>query len=182
VASIDRWMASLTLTPRGPFSLRLLAGFGFGPEAGRARATEPVMRLAFCLDDLSGHAGVVLRQDADPDGVVRGKLRGAADLAAVRRQVARILSLDHDGEAWLSVGERDDVIGNLQRRFPGLRPPLFNSPYEATAWAIISAGAPPARRRPPGRRSPRGSDASSSSTASASPPSRRHERCSTSSR
>jgi DNA-3-methyladenine glycosylase II len=135
-------MQSFTLIPRGPFSLPLLAGFDFGPETGRADATEPVMRLAFCRDDLSGHAGVVLRQDPDGDGVVRGELHGGADAAAVRRQVARILSLDHDGEAWTAVGERDEVIGRLQRRYPGLRPPLFNSPYEATAWAIVSARRP----------------------------------------
>jgi len=121
-------MASFTLNPRGPFSLRLLAGFGFGPDTERADATEPVMRLAFCLDDMSGHAGVVLRQDADGDGVVRGELHGEADAVGVERQVARILSLDHDGEAWLAVGERDGVIGRLQRRYPGLRPPLFHSP------------------------------------------------------
>ncbi|GAC1607226.1 MAG: hypothetical protein NVS4B10_22180 [Myxococcales bacterium] len=57
----------------------------------------------------------------------------------MERQVARILSLDHDGEAWLGVGERDPVIGGLQRRHRGLRPVLFHSPYEAAAWALISA-------------------------------------------
>jgi DNA-3-methyladenine glycosylase II len=135
-------MPSFTLAPRGPFSLQLLAGFGFGPETGRSEATEPVMRLAFCLDDLRGHAGVVLRQDSDGDGAVRGELHWDADPAAVARQVARILSLDHDGEAWVAIGERDPVIGKLQRRYPGLRPPLFHSPYEAAAWAIISTRRP----------------------------------------
>src|SRR5437899_3335117 len=129
-------MSSLTLVPRGPFSLQLLAGFGFGPETGRPAALEPTMRLAFCLDDLRGHAGVVLRQDTDGDRTVRGELLGDADPAAVERQVARILSLDQDGEAWLAVGRRDPVIGKLQRRYPGLRPPLFHSPYEAASWAI----------------------------------------------
>ena len=135
-------MRPFTLVPRGPFDLRLLAGFGFGPETERAEASEPVMRLAFCRDDMDGHAGVVLRQDPGGDGAVRGELHGDADVGAVRRQVARILSLDHDGEAWLAVGERDEVIGRLQRRYPGLRPPLFNSPYEAAAWAIVSARRP----------------------------------------
>jgi DNA-3-methyladenine glycosylase II len=119
------------LSPKGPFDLRRLAGFGFGPETGRPEATEPVMRLAFCLDDLDGHAGVVLRQGED--GVVRGELQSDGEPSAVTAQVARILSLDHDGEAWLAVGEREPVIGELQRRYPGLRPPLFNSPYEAAA-------------------------------------------------
>jgi DNA-3-methyladenine glycosylase II len=131
---------TLTLAPRGPFSLELAAGFGFGPEAGRPRPTEALLRLAFCRDDLRGHAGLVLRQD--DEGVVRGELHGDGDPTEVERQVARILSLDHDGEAWLEVGERDHVIGQLQRRHHGLRPVLFHSPYEAAAWAIISARRP----------------------------------------
>jgi DNA-3-methyladenine glycosylase II len=35
------------------------------------------------------------------------------------------------------VGERDPVIAGLQRRYPGLRPVAFWSPYEAAAWAVI---------------------------------------------
>jgi hypothetical protein len=34
------------------------------------------MRLAFCLDDMRGHAGVALRQEADGEGGVRGALCG----------------------------------------------------------------------------------------------------------
>jgi DNA-3-methyladenine glycosylase II len=133
-------MATIELTPRGPFDLRLLAGFGFGPTTGTSRPAEPAMRLAFCLDDLNGHAGAALRQG--DDGIVRGETHGDGEPAAVAAQMSRILSLDHDGEAWLDVGRRDPVIGQLQRRFPGLRPPLFHSPYEAAAWAIISARRP----------------------------------------
>jgi DNA-3-methyladenine glycosylase II len=131
---------TIELAPRGPFDLRLLAGFGFGPTTGRGQPTEPVMRLAFCLDDLHGYAGAVLRQS--DDGIVSGQLHGDGPAAAVEAQLRRILSLDHDGAAWLEVGGRDPVIGQLQRRFPGLRPPLFHSPYEAAAWAIISARRP----------------------------------------
>jgi hypothetical protein len=48
------------LSPRGPFSLKAAAEFGFGPTAGAAALT----------------------------------------------QVARIVSLDHDGEEFMRVGER----------------------------------------------------------------------------
>jgi DNA-3-methyladenine glycosylase II len=34
------------------------------------------------------------------------------------------------------------VIGRLQATAPGLRPPLFHSPYEAAAWAVLSARRP----------------------------------------
>jgi hypothetical protein len=58
-------MVTIELAPKGPFDLRLLAGFGFGPTTETSEPTEPVMRLAFCLDDLHGHAGALLRQDDD---------------------------------------------------------------------------------------------------------------------
>jgi DNA-3-methyladenine glycosylase II len=122
------------LVPRGPFSLLEAAGFGFGPRDPEA---DGVMRLAFARDDFAGHAGVVLTQDAG--GAVRGEVHGDGDPDAVAAQVARVLSLDADGEQWAAVGERDPVIGRLQAEFPGLRPVLFHSPYEAAAWSVISA-------------------------------------------
>lgn len=38
-----------------------------------------------------------------------------------------------------AVGQRDRVIERLQSVAPGLRPPLFYSPYEAAAWCVLSA-------------------------------------------
>ena len=100
------------------------------------------MRLAFCLDGYTAQVGVEVRQD--DAGVVHGTVSGPAgtDIDAVRGQVARVLSLDHDGEEFTRIGERDPVIGRLQRVAPGLRPPLFYSPYEAAAWSVLSARRP----------------------------------------
>jgi hypothetical protein len=39
-------MATIELTPKGPFDLRLSAGFGFGPDTRKPEPSEPVMRLA----------------------------------------------------------------------------------------------------------------------------------------
>lgn len=66
-----------------------------------------------------------------------GEIFGDADQARVRKQVARILSLDVNGSGFSSVAKRDSVVGALQRSYPGLRPVLFWSPYEAAAWTII---------------------------------------------
>jgi DNA-3-methyladenine glycosylase II len=128
----------LTITPRGPFSLAAAARFGFGPTSGRTPEFDGAMRLAFPLDGGAGYAGVVVRQDSE-DGRLRCEVHGGGDLALAERQLARVLSLDHDGEAFLAVGERDSVIGVLQRRHPGQRPVLFHSPYEGAAWSVISA-------------------------------------------
>jgi DNA-3-methyladenine glycosylase II len=73
---------------------------------------------------------------------VHVELVGDADVDAVRNQVARVLSLDHDGRVFAEIGERDRVIGRLQRAAPGLRPPQFYSAYDAAAWAVLSARRP----------------------------------------
>jgi len=136
---------SFTITPRGPFSLRESAVFGFGQRMRPAGvgAQDPsfdgVMRLAFCLDGYRDQVGVELRQDTDG---ISALVDGAGDLAAIQHQVARVLSLDHDARAFGKVGERDPVIGRLQRAAPGLRPPLFYSPYEAAVWSVLSARRP----------------------------------------
>jgi DNA-3-methyladenine glycosylase II len=149
---------SFFITPHGPFSLARAATFGFGQRENEG--FDGVMRLAFCLDGYATHVGVEVRQDtpgpdgahsdavrpAGPahDGLVRCTVHasGDVDLDRVRRQVARVLSLDHDGAQFLLVGERDPVIGRLQAAAPGLRPPLFYSPYEAAAWSILSSRRP----------------------------------------
>ena len=126
-----------TIHPKGPFSLEEAANFGFGqrldPEGDGA------LRFAFCVDGYREQVGVEIRQEKlDVDCLMQGE----ADPSVVERQVARVLSLDYDGEAFLKIGQRDPVIGRLQAVAPGLRPPLFYSPYEAAAWSIISARRP----------------------------------------
>ncbi|MGB9185070.1 MAG: hypothetical protein WCB67_13495 [Solirubrobacteraceae bacterium] len=134
------------LQPRGPFSLQAAAGFGFGPSEGSPPAFDGTMRMAFPVDGGRGYAGAMLRQP-QPDGpvTVALELRDDARQEAALAQIARIVSLDHDGEGFIALGEADPVLGALQRAHPGQRPVLFHSPYEAAAWAVISA------RRPAGQ-------------------------------
>ena len=103
---------------------------------GRARSTTTQVRLDFLVDDWSGPAHVVLRQ---ADGVVRRDRRRPTTSARAIAQAARIVSLDHDGSGYPEVGERDPIVGELQRASGYLRPVLFHSPYEAAAWSVISA-------------------------------------------
>jgi DNA-3-methyladenine glycosylase II len=135
-------MSDFTLVPEGPFSLAASARFleGFAPAAYGGEGQDPGddarLDLAFPVEGDWRTAGVRVRQ-AD-DGTVAVEVVGDADPAAVRAQVARILSLDVDGSGFPAVGERDPVVGRLQQRYPGLRPVTFWSPYEAAAWAVIS--------------------------------------------
>jgi len=133
-------VSTFTLRPAGPYSLRESAIFGFGQR------DEPdfdgVMRLAFCLDGgFETPVGVELHQHGlAVEGVVQGV--DASRVPEVSAQVARVLSLDHDATGFEGVAERDPVVAALMKVAPGLRPPLFYSPYEAAAWAIISARRP----------------------------------------
>jgi DNA-3-methyladenine glycosylase II len=130
-------MTGFTITPVGAFSLQESVEFGFGQRHSERFAG--VMRLAFCVDGTEEQVGVVLHQD---DAGVHGVVEGTAPLDAVRGQVARVLSLDHDGTVFEEIGGRDPVIARLQRLRPGLRPPLFYSPYEAAVWAVLSTRKP----------------------------------------
>jgi DNA-3-methyladenine glycosylase II len=131
--------------PVGPFSLEAAATFGFGPTEGQPLRFDGAMRLAFPVDGGSGYAGAVLRQSAaDQEITVELQSTKTADPELALKQIARIISIDYDGNEFLGVGERDRVIAELQTRFPGHRPVLFHSPYEAAAWSIISARRPSA--------------------------------------
>lgn len=141
-------MATFTLTPQGPFSLRELALFGFGYR--HDDAFDGTMRMAFVTDDYAHQAAVAVTQVGSTVQVeVSGAgdhggpgNHGGADEQAVLAQVARVLSLDHDGRVFAEIGRRDPVIGRLQQAAPGLRPPQFYSAYDAAAWAVLSARRP----------------------------------------
>jgi len=134
-------METFTLVPRGPFSLAASIAFleGFTP-ASYGGAPASVLELAFPVEGSWRTVGVRVRQDGD--GAVTAEIVSPADpgpdlIAEVRPQVERILSLDVDGSGFTAVGERDPVVGEVQRKYPGLRPVGFWSPYEAAAWTII---------------------------------------------
>lgn len=143
-------METFTLVPRGPFSLaasiRFLEGFApaayTGPDSPGPAESGPqdvALELAFPVEGSWPTVGVRVSQDADEVtvAVVSPKSPEPELVAAVRAQVGRILSLDVDGSGFPAVGARDPVVGELQRRYPGLRPVGFWSPYEAAAWTII---------------------------------------------
>jgi len=127
--------------PDTAFSLAAAAGFEFGPMTGRpaqSGAGAHEMRMAFVTDDMRHHAGVHLAQAGG--GSITATIDSMADLGAVALQVRRNPSLDHPAAEWPVAGERDPVLGQLQRERAWPRPVLFPSPYEAAAWSIISAG------------------------------------------
>lgn len=133
-------MSRFILTARGPFSLAASTCFleGFAPAAFEGSPDRP-LELVFPVEGTWQTVGVrVHQQGTNVVGEVLHPARLPPDvLDAVRAQVERVLSLDVDGSGFAAVGDRDEVVGRLQRRYPGLRPVGFWSPYEAAAWAVI---------------------------------------------
>ena len=81
------------------------------------------------------------------DDAVIGEVYCEVGVGVMRRQVARMLSLDVDGLGFHEGAERNPVARGLQQRHPGLRPVCLHSPYEA-AWAVHR----PLRPRSAGRK------------------------------
>ena len=123
-----------TLPLAGAYDLREVALMGFGHRD--ESAFDGVMRLAFCTDALDSQVGVEVRQH---DGALALTVHGEGDLDAIARQAARVVSADHDGDAWAAVCAADPVLARVHAAAPGFRPSNFYSPYEAAVWAVLSA-------------------------------------------
>ena len=128
------------IRPVGPYSLASSVRFleGFAPaaltkEVSRGGSGSPSSPTA-SPRETKRSLGFYVYPEGDE---VVGEVYGEADVGVVCAQVGRVLSLDVDGSGFPEVGEREPVVRNLQTRYPGLRPVLFYSPYEAAAWAII---------------------------------------------
>ena len=129
------------IRPRGRFSLAAAQRFlgGFTPAGGTFADRGTSLAMAFPLDGWDTSAGAVVWQDGE---TVLGRASGPngtdVDPVLVAGQVARTLSLDHDGRGWDDVGDRDPVVGRLQAEYDHLRPVCFYSPYEAAVQAVIA--------------------------------------------
>ncbi|GAA4775258.1 DNA-3-methyladenine glycosylase [Actinomycetospora chlora] len=129
------------LTPLGPFDLERTRAFvgRWAPITRHTPTPEEPLRLTAPLDGDHRPVAFALRQ-ATPDGPVEVEVAGADGAEHVAlAQVTRMLSLDHDARDYPDVGRRLPAIGRLMAGQPGLRPTLFGGPYEAAAWAVVSA-------------------------------------------
>jgi len=129
---------TITLHPRGPFSLSAAATFAEGFPGTQAERPPQALRYAWAVDGDWRTVQVTVRQD---DQAVHAELAGRpAALLARRaaRDLEQMLCLDVNGSGFTALGERDRVVRALQQRFSGLRPVLFYTPYEAAVWTIIS--------------------------------------------
>jgi DNA-3-methyladenine glycosylase II len=133
-------MTTFEIVPRGPFELASAQDFagGFTPGIGGGGVKGMSIVMAFPVEAPGWSSSAAVEVHQREDGVVVGRTDAPPELVeAVRRQAARSLSLDHDGSGWPAVGERDPVIGELQRTYGMLRPVCFYSPYEAATSFVM---------------------------------------------
>jgi DNA-3-methyladenine glycosylase II len=130
-------MAEFAISPRGPFSLEEARRFlqGFGPAAHEPESHAGHVHIALAPDGEAAAGGACLRADGDE---VRLETFGEADAGATRRQVEGMLSLWVDATEFPSLGEREPVVGRMQRAHPGWRPVSFPTPFEAGVWFLLS--------------------------------------------
>src|SRR5436853_7205647 len=117
-------MQTFEIVPRGPFSLeaaRTFAG-GFAASIGGGGTTPAGIVMAFPVEGWAGSAAAEVGQSEDGAVNVRIDTTGSPSADSALTQVARSLSLDHDGSGWPAVGDRDPVIGRLQAKHAFLRP------------------------------------------------------------
>jgi DNA-3-methyladenine glycosylase II len=138
--------ATLQLTSlevRGPYDLAEVALMGFGHRD--ETQFDGVMRMAFCLDGgYERTVGVEARQRGGSVELTMHSAPGSSplspsELERAMAQVARVISLDHDGVAFDLLCRADAVLAPVHARAPGFRPALFYSPYEAAVWSVLSA-------------------------------------------
>jgi 3-methyladenine DNA glycosylase/8-oxoguanine DNA glycosylase len=130
---------TVALPVNGPFdlraSIRFLEGFtpAGRPDAGRHGGT---LALAFPAAPSWRPVGVRLRQEGGTPAQVLAEIEAHPDdVAPATEHARRILSLDVDGTGFAGID--DPHVVRLRQRYPGLRPVLFHSPYEAACWAVI---------------------------------------------
>ena len=142
--AIHTALPSFSLRPDGPFTLDVIRTFQCGIfKASRACDLGPgPVKLAFTLDDGHAIAGVTLRHVEDRIDV---RHVGAGDPAAVARQVARILCVDHDARPFARVLATHPALAAVAARHPGFRPVCFFGTYAAGAWAVLGQRLPMVR-------------------------------------
>ncbi len=128
-------MSSFSIRPLGSSSLSASRAFleGFTPASGGSASIDESLALAFRLDGTFAPAGVLLRQDKD---IVDGDVFGGVEVAVAQKQVARMLGLDVDANAWDHLA--DPVLAKVRAAYAGFRPVAFPSPWEAGVWGLLA--------------------------------------------
>ncbi|HVY44594.1 MAG TPA: hypothetical protein VHB21_01895 [Minicystis sp.] len=133
------------ITPRSPFDFAHTLDFvcGFSPMAGEQEVHAARLRKAH---EIGGRAVLV---DVEPGaaGALRVRLTADGELVASVRAAAldRVrftLSLDDDLAPFYAIAARDPAFSPIVRAQHGHHHVKFPSPFEITAWAVLTQRSP----------------------------------------
>jgi len=118
------------LSAQGPFSLEQSIQFagGFMPFGQKEQGSH--LHLAFVPEGSDEPVGACVRQE--------GATVIVESEQPVDDAVSRILSLDVDATGLAALGAADPIVARLLAWYPGLRPVLFATPFEAAVWTVLS--------------------------------------------
>lgn len=123
------------ITHSAPFDLRNQNEYFGGWPVLKDTDKEFAIVIAFPVEGWEESAAVVVSQYETGELIAQSYGTQNPELAI--DQALATLSLDIDDTGWVKVGEHDNVIADLQKKYKYLRPVLFHSPYEAAAGFVI---------------------------------------------
>lgn len=128
-------MTTLSLPTRGPFSLDSARSLLCGCMRASRACTASGAAFAFPLDGTFEVVGAAVRHAGERLDVT---LTGTTDVDTVSKQLARVLCVDHDGEAFVRVLANEAPLAKVAQASPGFRPVVFFSPYVAAGWHLLA--------------------------------------------
>lgn len=126
-------MTTFSLPTRGPFSLDSARSLLCGCMRASRACTAFGAAFAFPLDGTFEVVGAAVRHAGDRLDVT---VTGTRDVDTVAKQLARVLCVDHDGEAFAKMLASDPALAKVAS--PGFRPVVFFSPYVAAGWHLLA--------------------------------------------
>lgn len=127
----------ITLPRPSGFSLAASSRFVMDFAAAQGGEDAAALNLAFAIDRTWQPVGVRVSEHGEKIvAEVVTNPEGASE-EAISREIVRILNLHVPGDPLAAIASRDRVAEQLRRRYPGLRPVQFPTPWEAAAWAVI---------------------------------------------
>lgn len=126
-------MTTFSLPTRGPFSLDSARSLLCGCMRASRACTASGAAFAFPLDGTFQVVGAAVRHAGDRLDVT---VTGTADVDTLSKQLARVLCVDHDGEAFAKVLASEAPLASIAS--PGFRPVVFFSPYVAAGWHLLA--------------------------------------------